>query len=147
MAAMSLAAKLLARLEDAARLAFGGGFRTLGVTIQHPGLLLDQERGAEVVGRVVSALAKRSHRARTIDELLRRIDVRIFPARARDGIRVDVDARWLGGIGDRGRILVRHSADWPDRFGRALLALLLVELEPGTAPEEVGLNVTEEPDV
>lgn len=147
MAALTLSSRLIGRfLADLARLNLGGGFRAGGVTIQHPDVLLDQERAGEVVARAVAALSRRGHRPRALSDLLARVDVRVLPHRGPGRPRVDVEARWTGGFRDRGLICIRHSPDWPDQLGRALLALLLLELEPNTRPEDVVLGVTEEAD-
>jgi hypothetical protein len=116
------------------------------VTVQHPGVLLDQQRASGVVDKVADVMLKRAHSRRSVADLLARVDVRVLPARGRHRAQVDVDARWSGGLRDRGRILMRRSDDWPNRLGRALLALILMELEPKTRPEEVALHVTEELD-
>lgn len=146
MAAVTWTARIFRKVEDAARLALGSGFRHRGVTVQHPGVLLDQQRASGVVDKVADVMLKRAHSRRSVADLLARVDVRVLPARGRHRAQVDVDARWSGGLRDRGRILMRRSDDWPNRLGRALLALILMELEPKTRPEEVALHVTEELD-
>ena len=136
--------RLRKRAADTARVLLGGGFRHAGVTFQHPGILLDQERAAEVVDKVAQTLAKRGHRPREIEALLARVDVRMFPPRGPEAARVDLHAAWSGGLRDRGSILMRRAEDWPERLGRSLLALLLLELEPGARIDDVPVSVVEE---
>lgn len=124
-------------LRGVVRAGVGGRVEVRGVVVRHPGVVLDQERAVTAIERAVELLLRRGHREGTLATLLRRVEVRVLPPRLGGAPAVDVRAAWAGGWRDRGLIALRYGDGWSDALGRALLALLLVELEPGTRPEDV----------
>lgn len=120
-------------LRDYLALRLGGAFRSAyGLTvIVPPGILIDQTEVGRRVEKVRRAFLGMGHH---VSALFSRVTLRLSSMQPIKG--VNADARWLGGLLDRGEIRVKATETWADDFESGLAALVSVEIGV-TLPEEV----------